>query len=89
MDTKARIPPLRGVDAQVARALPLVVPAGLGGVSGGDGVLDVGGSIPDGGGGGDGFRAKSWPPSLLRGEMCVEVTLRFVRTRSHAVDGEE
>ena len=89
VDTKARIPPLRGVDAQVARALPLVVPAGLGGVSGGDGVLEVGGSIPGGGGGGDGFRAKSWPPSLLRGEMCVEVTLRFVRTRSHAVDGEE
>ena len=92
VDTKARIPPLRGVDAQVARALPLVVPAGLGGGSGGDG--DGGGGIDGGGGGGGGvdgggFRAKSWPPSLCRGEMCVEVTLRFVRTRSHAVDGED
>ena len=74
VDPKARIPAMRGVDAQVARALPLVVPAGLGGTTGASG--------------GE-YRVKSWPPSLLPGSSCVEVTLRFVRTRSHAVHGEE
>ena len=74
VDPKARIPAMRGVDAQVARALPLVVPAGLGGTTGASG--------------GE-YRVKSWPPSSLRGSSCVEVTLRFVRTRSHAVHGED
>jgi hypothetical protein len=75
LDPRARIPAFKGVDAAVVKAMPVVVPAGLGGDDGGD----------DGGGGVvAAYKAKTWPTSFSRAETCVEVRLTFTRTRSHA-----
>ena len=81
LDPRARIPAFKGVDAAVVKAMPVVVPAGLG-----DDDDDDGGGGGGGGGGGivAEYKAKTWPTSLSRAETCVEVRLTFTRTRSHA-----